>query len=59
VKAYGLVLELGAEEHFDRIGRMEGRVLPFKKVAGIKNEPPESLYFVFRTLQLDGRKAAP
>jgi hypothetical protein len=59
VNAYGIVPELGAEQHFDRIGRKEGRVLPYKKVPGIKNVPPESLYFVFRTLKLVGRKEAP
>ncbi|CAH1904838.1 Dolichyl-phosphate-mannose-protein mannosyltransferase [Candidatus Nitrotoga sp. HW29] len=59
VKAQGLAPELGAEQHFDRIGRKEGKVLPLKKMAGIKNVPPESLFFVFRTLQLVGRKETP
>lgn len=59
VKAQGLAPELGAEQHFDRIGRKEGRVLPFKQMTEIKNVPPESLFFVFRTLQLVGRKEAP
>lgn len=59
VKAQGLAHELGAEQHFERIGRKEGRDLPFKQMTGIKNVPPESLFFVFRKLQLVGRKEAP
>lgn len=59
VKAEGLAPELGAEQHFERVGRKEGRDLPFEQIAEIKNVPPESLFFVFRTLQLVGRKEAP
>jgi hypothetical protein len=56
VKAKGLPPEQGAEEHFDRIGRKEGRILPFKQIPDFKNTPPESLFFVYRTLQLTGQK---
>ena len=59
VKEQGLPLEMGAEQHFNRLGRKEGRVLPLKKMPGIKNVPPESHFFVFRKLQLVGRKESP
>lgn len=59
VTTQGLAPELGAEQHFDRIGQKEGRVLPFKQRSEIQNLPPESLFFMFRTLQLMGQIEAP
>lgn len=59
VAAQGLTPEQGAEQHFERIGRKEGKSLPFKSLADIKNTPPESLFFAFRALQLVGRKDIP
>lgn len=55
-KRQGLATLPGAEQHYDRIGRGEGRAVIFKKMSEKQNTPADSLYFVFRTLRVVGLK---
>jgi len=46
--------ETTAREHYEAFGRQEGRPLPLKADASAESTPPNSLYFLYRTLQLEG-----
>ncbi len=47
-------LEDAVKEHFETVGRAQGWELPMK-VGPFQPDPPvESLYFIFRTLQIEG-----
>ena len=58
VKAYVLTqtqpLEAGAKEHYEMFGRKERRPLPMKPNPAPDAPPPDSLYFLYRTLQIEG-----
>ena len=58
VKKYVLAqcqpLEEGAREHYNIHGREEGRPLPMKSNLNPSPPPPDSLYFVYRRLRVEG-----
>jgi hypothetical protein len=54
VLAQGLRPEIGAEQHYENAGRSEGRYLPMKASDQTPPPPPDSLYYVYRSLRVDG-----
>jgi len=58
VKAYVLTqnksLQAGAQEHYETFGRKEHRPLPTKPNSATESAPPDSLYFIYRSLQVEG-----
>ncbi len=46
--------EVGAKQHYDSNGRTEGRYLPMRASDAAAPPPPDSLYYVYRSLRLDG-----
>ncbi len=58
VKAYVVSqsqpLEAGAKEHYQMFGRKEHRPLPMKLNPAPAAPPPESLYFLYRSLLIEG-----
>ena len=54
VKASGQPLEEGARQHYQLKGKNEHRTLPMKSSAVPYVPPPESLYYVYRSLQVEG-----
>ena len=57
VKAYVVSqsqpLETGAKEHYEMFGRKERRPLPMKVNTAPPAPPPESLYFLYRSIQIE------
>jgi len=58
VKAYvisqGQPLAKGGQEHYEMFGRKENRPLPMKENSAGPTTPPDSLYFIYRHLQVEG-----
>lgn len=52
--ARGENLEAGAQQHYETHGRAEGRYLPMRLGGSSSVPPPDSLYYVYRTLRIDG-----
>ena len=46
--------EASAQQHYDSNGRAEGRYLPMRAGNADVRPPPESLYYVYRSLRVDG-----
>ncbi len=46
--------EDGAKQHYDSNGRSEGRYLPMRASDAATPPPQDSLYYVYRSLRLDG-----
>jgi len=47
-------LEEGARQHYNDHGRAEGRPLPMRSQALSSSPPPDSLYYVYRILRVEG-----
>jgi hypothetical protein len=56
MKSAGLNGDAGAQQYFERIGKAEGRMAPLKRVAGVGDAPPASLFVMYRKLRLSGLK---
>ncbi len=54
VIAQGVPLEEGARQHFEKHGQFETRILPKKPNPQLSAPPPDSLYFVYRHLVVEG-----
>jgi TM2 domain-containing membrane protein YozV len=54
VTAQGQALEEGAQWHYEAHGRTEGRALPTRPGTVPAPPPPDSLYFAFRSLRVEG-----
>ena len=54
VMAMNQPLEAGAQEHYETHGRAEGRFLPVRSDSAAAGLPPDSLYFAYRSLRVEG-----
>ena len=58
VKAYAATQSQPPEEsarwHYENHGKAEGRVLPMRDNPTPNAPPPDSLYFIYRSLQVEG-----
>ncbi len=52
-------MEAGAKEHYELHGRSENRALPLRFKSVPPPAPPENLYFMFRTLRIEGLPSEP
>lgn len=52
--AQSIPLEDGAREHYETHGRTEGRALPMRPESLAAQQPVESLYFLYRSLRVEG-----
>jgi len=50
----GVPLAQGAEQHYKLHGQAEGRTLPVRSATGGEAPPPDSLYFAFSRLRVEG-----
>ncbi len=54
VVSQGVPLEEGARQHYESFGRTEGRNLPLRSKSVVSPVPPDSLYYIYRILRVEG-----